>query len=73
MLYFCFFCAFAPIFHFNSAVFVDEGTKNILTPGAQSTLATPLITLWVALLCRNGFAPVPQIESWTYPEDEKNQ
>jgi len=29
-------------FHFNSAVFVDSGRKNISCPRAQGTLATPL-------------------------------
>jgi len=36
---------FAPIFNFNSVVFVDRGRKNISCPRAQDTLATPLSSL----------------------------
>jgi len=49
------FCALI-FFTSNSAVFVGGSAKIALLPGV-GTLAPPLITLWVPLLCHNGFAP----------------
>jgi len=36
----------------NFVVFVDGGRKNISCPRAQSTLATPLVTLKGKILCK---------------------
>jgi len=42
MFCFCFFYALHQFFTSNFAVFVGGDEKNILCPGAQGTLATPL-------------------------------
>jgi len=62
----CFFRAFAHIFHFKLWSFCWWGSKNIFAPVRRIPLlvATPLITLWVPLLCHNGFAPASV--DWTY-------
>jgi len=44
MFCFCFFCAFASIFHLKLCSFVGGGSKYFLPPGA-GTLATPLIMI----------------------------